>query len=172
MCVFFFLAFCRPVIGGVQVWGVKPGGSAQRHSVRRGAGYERDGPLRGGRRVAINWRRQVRVRRVPEEPVGQLCVALLRVACGQRDRMADGWLLALRPGWPAQDFHQREYNIIIIIISSVIIIPSIKGWKDVSDILIKETKKHLTNVLFCFVLQQKYPEHKWPISNETVTYNF
>lgn len=117
---FIFLASRRPVVGRVQVRSVEPGGPAQRHRVRRGSGHGRDGPLRGGRRVAVDWRRQDRVRRVPEEPVGQLCVARLRVARGQRDRMADGRLLALRPGRPAQDLYQCEYNIVII--STAIII--------------------------------------------------
>lgn len=88
--------------------GVEQGGPAQRHRVRGGAGHGRDGALRRRRRVAVDWRRQVRVRRVPEEPVGQLRVARLRVARGQRDRMADGRLLALRSGRPAQDLRQRE----------------------------------------------------------------
>lgn len=125
-CVFdfFFIAFRCPVVGGVQVRGVEPGGPTQRHRIRRGAGHGRDGPLCDGRRMADDRRRQVGVCRVPEEPVGQLRVARLRITRGQCDRMADGRLLALRSRRPTQNLYQREY---LYNHHTVIIITTVRG---------------------------------------------
>lgn len=89
--------------------GFELGGQTERVGVRRGAEHERDGVLRGRRRVAADRCRQGGLGGMPEKPIHRLRVAHVRTDRRQRYRMADGRLLEVCARRLVQDHRERKY---------------------------------------------------------------